>query len=384
MATTTTSTFVPYITPPPGVTSNYIDPPSLAYKTRFTIGLSIGFVTFFFLARLWARLGIKKTWTTEDWIVLTAWLSAITYNAVVAVTMLSMHGGEHVWDITHEQAREALYWFDIASVIYGIAICMTKVSVLWLYRRVFSPVKWSTFDKIIVGMIALMVSFYFATDVAKIMECTPRSRIWDKTVPGTCINEAVLLNTSGFFNTITDFIILIMPIHSAMKLQLSRVRKALIIAVFTFGLCAPVFSTIGLVVRFKISGNSDVTWNQPEILLWGIAEVTSGFLIVCFPEMSFLINRRSRKRNYPRRPTLDVSSGTGGMNSRHKSRKMGSNPDDLTYYELDDDIVYGVRVSPSGSNSRLHEPAHGTVQVHHEITVQTNKKEEIITANGQR
>ena len=116
------------------------------------------------------------------------------------------------------------------------------------------------------------------------------------------------------------------------------------------------------------------------------AEITSGFLIVCFPEMSFLISRKSRKRNYPRRPTAEFggsSSGTG-MNSRNRSRKMGSNRDDLTYYELDDDIVYGVRVSPSGSNSRLHEPAHGTVQVHHEITIESNKKEEIVTVNGQR
>lgn len=101
--------------------------------------------------------------------------------------------------------------------------------------------------------------------------------------------------------------------------------------------------------------------------------------------MSFLINRKSRKRNYPRRPTtMDVSSGGTGINSRNRSRKMGSNRDDLTYYELDDDIVYGVRVSPSGSNSRLHEPANGTVQVHHEITIESNKKEEVVTVNGQR
>lgn len=32
---------------------------------------------------------------------------------------------------------------------------------------------------------------------------------------------------------------------------------------------APVFSTIGFIVRLRISGNPDTTWNQPEILLWG-------------------------------------------------------------------------------------------------------------------
>ena len=66
MATTTTSTFVPYHTPPPGTVSNPTNPASLSYETHITIGISIGFVTIFLLARLWARAIIKKTWIFED------------------------------------------------------------------------------------------------------------------------------------------------------------------------------------------------------------------------------------------------------------------------------------------------------------------------------
>lgn len=67
MATTsTTSTFVPYITPPAGVKSNPTNPASLSYETHITVGISIGFVTVFFAARLWARAIIKKTWIFED------------------------------------------------------------------------------------------------------------------------------------------------------------------------------------------------------------------------------------------------------------------------------------------------------------------------------
>lgn len=66
MATTTTSTFVPYITPPPGTVSNPINPASLSYETHITVGISIGFVSLFLLARLYARAVIKKTWILED------------------------------------------------------------------------------------------------------------------------------------------------------------------------------------------------------------------------------------------------------------------------------------------------------------------------------
>lgn len=68
------------------------------------------------------------------------------------------------------------------------------------------------------------------------MQCTPRSKIWDSSTHGTCINESALLNTSGFFNTITDYIILILPISSVLRLQLSRTKKILVVLVFTFGL----------------------------------------------------------------------------------------------------------------------------------------------------
>lgn len=57
---------------------------------------------------------------------------------------------------------------------------------------------------------------------------------------------------------------------------------------------------------------------------------------------------------------------------------MPSYGDGQAYYELDDDVVYGVRVSPSDSNSRLTESAKGAVQVHHEITVESTKREDYI------
>ncbi|QKX60980.1 uncharacterized protein TRUGW13939_08126 [Talaromyces rugulosus] len=382
MATTTASaaqsTFVPWQDPPPGVTSNPDNPESLTYKANITIGIAIPVVTIFFACRFWARAYIKKTWIVEDWLVTISWAGILAYCAVMRLVM-EHHGGQHAWDITAKQAEEAGYWFNVASVLYGVFIMFTKMSVLWLYRRVFSPMKWSPLDTIIFALIIIMIGFYVSTSIVKILECLPRARIFDKSIPGSCINVSALLNASGLFNTITDYIILLLPMHAAWKLQLNRTKKLLVIAVFTFGLCAPVFSTVGFVVRIQYSGSSDTTWTQPDILLWGCAECVSGFVVVCFPEMSFLINRKSRKRNYPRRPTNSMlEASTEAAQSRSRSRKMASNRDDLTYYELDDDLVYGVRVSPSASNSRLHEPANGTVQVHHEITIESTKKEDFV------
>lgn len=56
---------------------------------------------------------------------------------------------------------------------------------------------------------------------------------------------------------------------------------------------------------------------------------------------------------------------------------MNSYGDD-PYYELNDTAVYGVRISPTGSNSQLTESVHGGagVKVQHDITVESVRKED--------
>lgn len=56
-------------------------------------------------------------------------------------------------------------------------------------------------------------------------------------------------------------------------------------------------------MRLRNSGNPDSSWKQPEILLWGAAELASGNLCVCFPELAVLFRKKNRTRSGPRRPT---------------------------------------------------------------------------------
>ena len=80
-----------------------------------------------------------------------------------------------------------------------------------------------------------LILFYAATSLAKIWECTPRARIWNKTVHGSCIDIPSLFTASGFFNTMTDFIILLVPIKAVWTLQVSKKRRLGVVLVFTIG-----------------------------------------------------------------------------------------------------------------------------------------------------
>lgn len=112
----------------------------------------------------------------------------------------------------------------------------TKLAILLLYRRVFLPQRGGFFDWVLRLFMLILGLFYFATTIVKIWECSPRARIWDKSIPGTCIDIPALLNTSGLFNMVTDVLILLVPVKSVWNLHMTRKRKLGVILVFTVGL----------------------------------------------------------------------------------------------------------------------------------------------------
>jgi hypothetical protein len=103
------------------------------------------------------------------------------------------------------------------------------------YRRVFVPRRRSAFDIFLRICEVSIIGFYIAITTVKIFECNPRERIWDRTIPGTCVDVGSLLNASGFFNLLTDTIVLLIPIRCVWNLKMKRKKKLLVIMVFTVG-----------------------------------------------------------------------------------------------------------------------------------------------------
>ncbi|KAI0097508.1 hypothetical protein GGR51DRAFT_578051 [Nemania sp. FL0031] len=352
----------PALPPPPGVTSNFDHPDSLKRLNNIAIGVAIPILTIVFGLRVYTRIWIRRSWIFEDWLVSVAYVGTISFCGTTAATM-DHYAGRHEWDITSAEAREASYWFNISSIHYGVAICIAKVSILWLYRRVFSPIRYSRFDMLIVFLIVILCLFYTATNIAKIWECVPREKIFDPKIPGHCINTSTLLVVSGLFNTITDFIILFLPIQAVWGMQMNLRNKLTVVLVFTFGLSAPAFSLVGVIVRARGSDNPDKTWVQPEILQWALAELTTAVLCACFPELGPLWRRQRTQTG----PTASISNGqyrlTEGSSRRKTSNGLSTTTtlcmagglENSPYVELTEDRPYrtqvAVRNTGKGGNS---------------------------------
>jgi hypothetical protein len=105
-----------------------------------------------------------------------------------------------------------------------------------LYRRVFSTHHGSVFDIAVISLIVILSLFYGITTFFKIFECNPHAKMFDASLPGHCYDIGKILKASGAFNTVSDYIILLLPCHAVHKLQMKKKKKLLVILVFTFGL----------------------------------------------------------------------------------------------------------------------------------------------------
>ncbi len=186
--------------------------------------------------------------------------------------------------------------------------------------------------------------------LAKVRLCSLRSRIWDKSVPETCIDVSSLLNNGEISNMLTDDMILPIPVKAIWSLRLSKKWRVAVVLIFATGslyvsqdtgllviLSAswtyswdwPTFSLIDFVVRIKISATRDVaqasllnrwsTWQElylSQERIWIYHVPVFQHLILCV-DVAILTwskiktTRRTGSRELRRCFRLSVGSGQG-------------------------------------------------------------------------
>lgn len=144
--------------------------------------------------------------------------------------------GIHIWEVDESDLRRYSKWANTSQIVYGPLIFITKLSILLLYLRVFAPSFRSKTFFCIHALIWLNFGFYFADTIVKIFECSPRAKIWDKTLKGHCININIPIIVTSSINVASDFLILVLPIVSVWRLQMRDSKKLGTSMIFAAGI----------------------------------------------------------------------------------------------------------------------------------------------------
>jgi hypothetical protein len=113
-----------------------------------------------------------------------------------------------------------------------ISIFITKLSILFLYNRIFSSRK---FTRVLIAVGAFTGAFSIAVALSNIFACRPFKALWDPDTNGDCLNLKALLRAVSVQDVLTDVAILCLPLPMVWQLRMSRKIKWQVTGMFLIG-----------------------------------------------------------------------------------------------------------------------------------------------------
>ncbi|KAI0386309.1 hypothetical protein F5Y04DRAFT_289987 [Hypomontagnella monticulosa] len=282
--------------PPPGQTSNFTDPESRCYQLIIPIAIFIALVVILGSLRVYSRLKITRSFGADDWLCIAATVLTLSYSALILKLLFRPGGGIlgiHLWDVPLSHYVEYQKGSLADSVLIRITNTIIKVGFFTFYLRLFNSIRHVRI-MVWVGM-AVVITFCVVFVVLDLVACAPwPSEHGDWLAPSMldrCNRIAVDLITAGaYFNVITDFYILFIPLYQTAKLSLPRKTKIGVSLIFLTGLLASGAALANLIIRSnkRVFDRSDFTWTIVPVYATSLTEINVGLICLSLPVLSAL------------------------------------------------------------------------------------------------
>jgi hypothetical protein len=120
--------------------------------------------------------------------------------------------------------------------LYFTITSATKLSILFLYNRLFSVSTTFRYQAVFVG--TLVVAFWIGCTVADLLSCRPLKWTWINSLedPRYCFNYNIFWMASGAVEAFIDVLIVLMPVRIILSLHLNLAKKLAMTAIFLLGI----------------------------------------------------------------------------------------------------------------------------------------------------
>ncbi|KAI0100953.1 hypothetical protein GGR51DRAFT_575083 [Nemania sp. FL0031] len=259
--------------------------------------LAIITVVFRFYARYKTRAGLK----CDDWLVLVSLsvckssrdfkslllqvlVRTTKYILVLYANGVNPTGAERasVPSAVDNAPADVLYTkiSFIATVLYFAVTASSKLSILFLYNRLFSVS--AKFRRHVIVLSCVVIGYWVGTTVADLLNCIPIKYTWVNSLadPRYCINYNIFWLATGVVEAFIDVLILLLPIEVVLKLHLSTKKKIAVRSVFIIGAFA-IVSGVMKVVYGYVPGSRQPSFSRT--LLWTTVHSGTGIICACLP-----------------------------------------------------------------------------------------------------
>ncbi|GAP86548.1 putative integral membrane protein [Rosellinia necatrix] len=265
---------------------NYIDPESRARAGQIIGSILVVLVTVVVGIRLYSRKQLTRGFGLDDTFICLAYIPAAAFAITGAITQESLQWGRHIWDVELKFFNSNLLISTIHLFLFDLATSLTKLSMLAMIRRLTSTSRNKT-ENVVVSMLAALITancLIFIT--VEVFQCWPITSTWVITERSdSCIDENAHLMAANIVNTITDFIVVLLPIRTAMTLQLPPRQRVIVTGLFGIGLIA---SSVGIARTYftwelLTAVDNDTTWRSWPVWITSLIELHLGIICASVP-----------------------------------------------------------------------------------------------------
>ncbi|KAJ4392198.1 hypothetical protein N0V93_005823 [Gnomoniopsis smithogilvyi] len=263
-------------------------------SVQVIIGLVIMMVTI--LIPTVARLVLRASnpameFGSDDWAIILAASVALLYSIVHILIIVQGGGGYHIWEVTYEQYNSFVYWANVATMLYYVAVSLIKVSITLFLRRIahqaFLP--WRIACDIFLASLALYVVYVM---LSTSIYCKPVQAGWSLELsgqleqPAKCIDEYRNAEALSIVHLIQGTILLCSPLIMLWKVRMSRSKK---IRLYSFWIVGGL-AVLGALLDFLLQNvSSDYTWSYTSIITWAAIDICFGMLTASLPVLDAFI-----------------------------------------------------------------------------------------------
>ncbi|KAI0866586.1 hypothetical protein F4860DRAFT_508980 [Xylaria cubensis] len=312
------------------MTNPYYNPDYNPYNQSMLIGTGVFFIIlpiFTIVLRFYSRLSGNVALGIDDWIAVPAGILCVALAIVQIIAVTGSGLGGHLQLDAEGKAGHTpkLYIYEKTRFAYDIigtaCLCLTKLSVLFFFRRIFRVRSFIVTNNILIGLVA---AWGIAYNLGLLLQCVPISLLWEKLeseyAEVNCVNSLPFYISFAYTNLILDVIIYLLPVPHLWSLMMPARQKLAIGLIFLLGSIVVAISISRTIIYTWVVDFAshepllwwgDLTWYSSGVLFWHLAENAIGLLGASMPSYASLVKNKLHGRNSSNRPNKSSTRGSG-------------------------------------------------------------------------
>ncbi|KAI8944291.1 hypothetical protein F4801DRAFT_600057 [Xylaria longipes] len=286
----------PATAPRPGLVPNFNNPPNLNNLVRAVLVVILVITSIVVLLRVYSRIVLRRV-DLPTILVLVAFPLQLAFVFIFFKLVNTYGVFVHMWDLRLRDFPGVNQLFFQGLILYCSIALIIKPAILLDWISIFCPEKtrnfffWSSCT-----VLTTHVLLYISYLIIELAACYPFEKNWNLLIPGKCLHTTGLAVGVSATNLAFDVIIFLLPQKVIWGLRMRFWAKIGISIVFSIGLLACIVAAFRLYSSIQYSGFSDITYTCSGIALWSLAEVTSGFIVLCVPCIPKALDRLELNR----------------------------------------------------------------------------------------